>query len=148
MSGVTDEDTQGVMHCMKEELKIMQNQPSGGSIVNASSTAGLIGLKGHSAYCASKHAVVGLTKCSARDYGDKNIRVNAICPGVTETPMQTEIRTYVEDGPEKMAKSMVPFGRLGDPLELARVIAFLLSDEASFISGSTYVVDGAWISGY
>ena len=136
------------MHCLKEELKVMQNQSSGGAIVNASSTAGLIGLKGHGAYCASKHAVAGLTKCCARDYGDKNIRVNAICPGVTETPMQTEIRKTVPGGPEDMAKSMVPAGRLADPMELARVIAFLLSDEASFVSGSMYTVDGGWISGY
>lgn len=78
------------MHCLKEELKVMQNQPSGGAIVNAASTAGLVGLFGHGAYCASKHAVVGLTKCCARDYAKKNIRINAMAPGVTETPMRTE----------------------------------------------------------
>jgi len=138
----------GVMHCLKEELKVMQNQPSGGSIVNASSTAGLIGLAGHAAYCASKHAVVGLTKCCARDYAKKGIRVNAIAPGVTETPMQTEIRQTHATAPEDAAKMYVPFGRLGEPKELANVIAFLLSDEASFVSGSVYVADGAWISGY
>ena len=136
------------MHCLKEELKVMQNQSSGGSIVNAASTAGLVGLTGHGAYCASKHAVVGLTKCCARDYGSKNIRVNAIAPGVTETPMQTEIRQTVPGGPEQMAKTMVPFGRLGTPTELANVIVFLLSDDASFVSGSVYVADGAWITGY
>ena len=136
------------MHCLKEELKVMQNQPTGSSIVDAASTAGLVGLAGHGAYCASKHAVVGLTKCCARDYGSKNIRVNAIAPGVTETPMQTEIRQTVPDGPEKMSREMVLFGRLGEPTELARVIAFMLSDEASFVSGSVYVVDGGWIAGY
>ena len=138
----------GVMHCLKEELKVMQNQPEGGSIVNAASTAGLVGLYGHGAYCASKHAVVGLTKCCARDYGSYKIRVNAIAPGITETPMQTEIRQSVPGGPEQMAKASVPFGRLGDPMELARVIAFMLSDEASFVSGSIYTVDGGWIAGY
>lgn len=137
------------MHCLREELKQMQTQSSGGTIVNAASTAGYIGLFGHAAYTASKHAVIGLTKTCARDYAKKNIRVNAIAPGVTETPMQTEIRKWVgEDGPQKAAQAVVPFGRLGAAEEVARVIAFLLSDEASFVSGSVYTADGAWTSGY
>ena len=135
------------MHCLKEELKIMQTQPTGGSIVNASSTAGLVGIKGYGAYCASKHAVAGLTKCCARDYADKKIRVNAICPGVVETPMQAEIRQTQPTGPEDIAR-VVPLGRLGDPVELARVIAFLLSDEASYVSGAMHTVDGGWTCGY
>ena len=123
------------MHCLREELKVMQNHSSGGAIVNAASTAGMVGLFGHAAYCASKHAVVGLTKTCARDYAKKNIRVNAIAPGVTETPMQTEIRKWVgEDGPQMAAQAVVPFARLGAAEEVARVIAFLLSDEASFVS--------------
>ena len=146
-----DEILKGVMHCLREELKVMQNQPSGGAIVNCASTAGLVGLSGHSAYCASKHGVVGLTRSCARDYAKKNIRVNAICPGITETPMQTEIRQLNPanpDGPEKKAAAVVPMGRLGTATELAQVIAFMLSDEASFVTGSTYTVDGGWIAGY
>ena len=98
------------MHCLREELKVMQKQSSGGSIVNAASTAGTIGLFGHAAYVASKHAVVGLTKTCARDYAKKNIRINAIAPGVTETPMQTEIRKSGDSG------SVEGVRRAGQPL--------------------------------
>lgn len=137
------------MHCLKAELQAMlKQQPPGGAIVNAASTAGLVGLYGHGAYCASKHGVVGLTRCAARDYGGKGIRVNAIAPGVTETPMMTEIRQTVSDGPERMTEAMVPMKRLGNPKELAQVIAFMLSEEASFVNGSIYTVDGGWIAGY
>ena len=135
------------MHCLKEELEVMQKQRSG-AIVNAASTAGLVGLYGHAAYCATKHAVVGLTRCCARDYGSLNIRANAIAPGVTETPMQTEIRQTVPTGPEDMAKVSVRMGRLAELIEISPVIAFLLSDEASFVNGSIYTADGGWIAGY
>lgn len=141
----------GVMHSLKAELKAMLSQsPPGGSIVNAASTAGLMGLKGHGAYVASKHAVVGLTKVCARDHGDKGIRVNAIAPGVVETAMMSEIRETgaAPDGPEKMVKAFVPQGRVGEPEEVARLYAWLLGDESSFVNGSVYVIDGGWISGY
>lgn len=141
----------GVMHSLKAELKAMQSQsPPSGSIVNAASTAGLMGLKGHAAYVASKHGVIGLTKSCARDHGGEGIRVNAIAPGVVETPMMSEIRSTGGDseGPEKMVKAFVPQGRVGEPEEVARLYAWLLGDESSFVNGSVYVIDGGWIAGY
>jgi NAD(P)-dependent dehydrogenase (short-subunit alcohol dehydrogenase family) len=109
-----------------------------------------MGLKGHAAYVASKHAVIGLTKTCARDHGSQGIRVNAIAPGVVETAMMSEIRETgaAPDGPEKMVEAFVPQGRVGEPEEVARLYAWLLGDESSFVNGSVYVIDGGWISGY
>lgn len=129
------------MHCLKEELKVMKE---GAAIVNAASTAGLIGLPGHMAYCVSKHGVVGLTRVCAQDYGSKGIRVNAVAPGVVETPMMAEIRSKTSDAHVDDTVAAFPIGRTAKPIEIARVIAFLLSDESSFVTGSIYTVDGGW----
>lgn len=126
----------------------------GGAIVNTASIAGLVALvgppamrlpapeRGAGAYMASKHAVVGLTKQFAVTFADKGVRVNAVCPGYIETPMTAQVRT-VEGGTEHLA-SLHPMGRLGKPQEIAAAIAFLASDDASFVTGVALAVDGGY----
>lgn len=128
----------------------------GGAIVNTASIAGLVGLiappamqgeaieRGAGAYTAAKHAVVGLTRQFSNTYARRGVRVNAVCPGFIETPMTEEIRS-TEGAPAFLA-SLHPIGRLGKPEEVAAVIAFLASDDASFITGVAMPVDGGYTS--
>jgi NAD(P)-dependent dehydrogenase (short-subunit alcohol dehydrogenase family) len=131
----------GVWLCMKSELEQMVKQ-GGGSIVNTASIAGLVGLPTSSAYVASKHGVVGLTKTAALEYAGDNIRVNAVCPGYIETPMTRD--TMSRRGAELMA--MVPFHRMGKPEEIAEMVCWFCSDRASYVSGSAYNVDGGYMA--
>jgi len=122
----------------------------GGAILNTASTAGYIAYSGMSAYTASKHAVMGLTKCVALEYADIPIRVNCICPAPIATPMMrdTELRVNPED-PEaahRLFAAMQPLNRYGTPEEVGALIAFLLSDEAGFITGAPYLIDGGLIA--
>jgi len=137
-----DINVTGVMQCMKAEIPEML-KVGGGSIVNTSSINGLVGTGAPSlpAYTASKHAVIGLTKTVALTYALKNIRVNAICPGVTLTPM---VERVMQSGPEVKAKieSVTPMGRLARPEEIAEAAIWLCSDKASFVTGHALVVDG------
>lgn len=128
----------GVFFCMKYELPQMLEQ-GGGAIVNASSTFGLAGGAG-GPYPASKHAVVGLTKSVALDYAEDGIRVNSVHPGAIETPMIERLRSDPVLG-EALA-TMHPMGRMGRPEEIAAAVVWLCSEEASFITGHTLVVDG------
>ena len=124
----------GVFFCLRETVKIMQREESGGSIVNMSSIAGL-SPNGNVSYAASKSAVLGITRATARELGRFGIRVNAICPGVIETPMTDGI-------PDPMLKPMIratPLGRKGLPSDVAATALFLASDDSSFITGQ-------WIS--
>jgi len=128
----------GLFFCMQAELKQMVAQGSG-SIVNIASLAGVGGMPYGSPYSAAKHGVVGLTKTAAMEYGKKDIRVNAVCPGFIETPI-------LKDVPEKIlqlnTQVLVPMKRLGQPEEVAKTICYLLSDDASFINGHAMLVDG------
>jgi len=134
----------GVYLCMKYEVPHMLKQKKG-AIVNTSSLAGLKGLSGQAAYVASKHGVVGLTKSAAIEYATLGIRINAICPGVINTPL---IAPNMKDRPhvEKGYIDMEPIGRLGKPEEIASAVLWLCSDEASFVVGSVFSVDGGVVA--
>lgn len=130
-----------VFLCMKHEL-IHMTKAGGGAIVNTSSGAGVIAAPGLPHYTAAKHGVLALVKGAAQEYARQNIRVNAICPGVTDTPM---MRSFIGDKPEvaEMMRSTLPFGRMGRPEEMAQAAVWLCSDGASFVSGESMLVDGA-----
>lgn len=131
----------GVWLCMRHELKQMEAQ-GGGAIVNTGSIAGLAGLPTSSAYVAAKHGVVGLTKTAALEYAAANIRVNAVCPGFIKTRMTED--TMRRRGEAILAQ--VPFRRMGEPEEIAEMVAWLCSDRASYVSGAAYNVDGGWMA--
>src|SRR5712691_1793151 len=133
----------GVWLCMKYELAQMLTQ-GGGAIVNTASVAGLVGLPYASAYVASKHGVVGLTKTAALEYAKQGIRVNCVCPGYIQTPMTAP---GMED-PERMALMLAsePVGRMGHPEEVAEAVVWLCSDAASFVTGHTMTVDGGYVA--
>jgi NAD(P)-dependent dehydrogenase (short-subunit alcohol dehydrogenase family) len=125
---------------MKYELQQMLKQ-GGGAIVNTSSASGLTGARGVSAYVASKHGIVGLTKAAALEYARSNIRVNAICPSTIHTDMIDRLTGGSRDALKAFAEGE-PIGRMGTPEEVAAAVLWLSSDAASFVTGSTLAVDG------
>ncbi|HVZ06904.1 glucose 1-dehydrogenase [Rhodopila sp.] len=129
----------GVWLCMKLEVPAMLAN-GGGVIVNTASIAGLVGLKGSSAYVASKHGVIGLTKTAAMEYAQQGIRVNAVCPGFIETRMTAPSRPT--RGEAVIART--PLGRYGEPNDIAEMVTYLCSDRAKYITGAAYEVDGGW----
>lgn len=130
----------GVFLCLKHELPVMVKQGSG-VIINMSSVAGVTGFPGHAAYTASKHGVIGLTKTAALDYAKTGIRVNAICPAYTRTPMLDRMLKQTPDLEGKLI-SRVPLRRLGTAEEIAQAVIYLFSDAAAFITGHSLVMDG------
>lgn len=134
----------GVWLCMKYQIPEMLKN-GGGSIVNCSSIAGMVGFVGIPAYCASKHGVIGLTQAAALEFADKKIRVNAICPGVIQTPM-VERFTHGEAQALKELSAGEPVGRMGKPEEIAQVALWLCSDASSFVTGHPLVADGGWLA--
>jgi len=130
----------GLFFCLRAELRAMR-AAGRGAIVNVASSAGRMGVPGLSAYSASKHAVLGLTRSAALEVARQGIRVNAVCPGSVRTPM---LRGFVggdEDLLEKMGRR-APMGRLGEPEEIAEAVVWLLSDGARFVTGETIAPDG------
>ena len=134
----------GVWLCLKYEIPQMLKQGSG-AIVNTASGAGLIGVKRMSAYVASKHGVVGLTKTAALEYAKAGIRVNAVCPGVIQTPMVARVSGNRPDVLDKMIAAE-PIGRSGQPEEIAEAVVWLCSDAASFVTGHAMAVDGGAVA--
>jgi NAD(P)-dependent dehydrogenase (short-subunit alcohol dehydrogenase family) len=134
----------GVFLCLKAELAVMVKQGSG-VIINMSSVAGVTGFPGHAAYSASKHGVIGLTKTAAIDYAKAGIRVNAICPAYTRTPMLTRMLEKNPEFEEKLI-SRVPLRRLGTAGEIAQAVIYLFSDAAAFITGHSLVMDGGIVA--
>jgi NAD(P)-dependent dehydrogenase (short-subunit alcohol dehydrogenase family) len=141
---VIDVNLTGTWYCMKAEIPKMLEH-GGGAIVNCSSIAGLVGFAGSAAYVASKHGVVGLTKAAALDYAAKGIRVNAVCPGVIDTPM-IDRATHGEDAAKTQFAASEPVGRLGRPEEIADAVVWLGSDASSFVTGQAIAVDGGWVA--
>jgi NAD(P)-dependent dehydrogenase (short-subunit alcohol dehydrogenase family) len=139
---VMDINLTGVFTCMKHELAVMTPQGSG-SIVNVGSTGSLRGIGLMSAYIASKHALLGLTKTAAIEYASRNVRINILCPGGFRTPMSD--RLY--NGDFGHILSGTPMGRMAPAEEIASVITWLCSDEASFVTGAAYQVDGGRMAG-
>ncbi len=130
----------GVWLCMKYEIPAMLKNGAG-AIVNTASTAGLVGYRGGSAYVASKHGVVGLTKTAALEYAKSGVRVNAVCPGAIDTPMMGRITGHRAERAARMAASE-PVGRMGQPSEIAEVVVWLCSGAASFVTGLAMAADG------
>ena len=136
---LVDINIKGVWLCLKYEIPQMLEQ-GGGAIVNTASVAGLVGSRLLSAYVASKHAVVGLTKAAALEYAQDGIRVNAVCPGIIDTPMMDRLISGRETDEDMHTRQ--PIGRLGTPAEVAETVAWLCSDAASLVTGIAMAVDG------
>ncbi|MCZ6893689.1 MAG: glucose 1-dehydrogenase [Gammaproteobacteria bacterium] len=136
-------DLKSVWLCVKYEIERFLQQENGGTIVSTASVAGLVGTRGGSAYCAAKHGVVGLTKCAALEYARKRIRVNAVCPGVIQTPMVE--RMIAETGiTRESLLDQQAIGRIGEPQEIGEAVVWLLSDRSSFVTGIAMPVDGGF----
>jgi len=130
----------GVFYCMQAALKQMMKQGHG-NIVNVASLAGLVASGNNLSYSASKFAVVGMTKSAALEYGRKNIRINAVCPGYTHSALLDQLLAAAPDMSEKL-KRFIPMGRFGEANEIAEAICWLASDQSKFVTGQTITLDG------
>jgi NAD(P)-dependent dehydrogenase (short-subunit alcohol dehydrogenase family) len=134
----------GIWLCMKYEIPEMLKNGKG-AIVNCSSVAGLIGYSGLPAYVASKHGVLGLTKTAALECAKKGIRINAVCPGVIQTPMIDRLTGKKKETIDQF-KEKEPIGRFGKPEEIANAVLWLCSEESSFVTGIAMPVDGGFVA--
>lgn len=142
---VIDINVKGVWLCLKYQIRQMMKQGTGGALVNMASVAGLMGFAGSGTYCASKHAVIGLTRTAALECAKQQIRINAVCPAVIETPMAD--RLFGDPDVHKQITAMHPLGRTGSPMEVAEAVLWMCSDKASFMTGHYLVLDGGLLAG-
>jgi 2-keto-3-deoxy-L-fuconate dehydrogenase len=142
-------NVRGAFNLCKAFLPAMLERKSG-NIINLASIGGVIGIKDRLAYCTTKFAIVGLTKCLALDHAQDGVRVNCICPGRVETPfVSARLKEYPD--PEKAYREMAStqaIGRMGKPEEIAAAALYLASDEAAFVTGTAHLTDGGWSAGY
>lgn len=140
---VMDVNVRGVWNCLKHQIPVMLDSGAGGSIVNTASTAGLVATGATASYVAAKHAVVGLTKAAAAEYGEHKVRVNSLVVGSTLTELLHEV---LDENPGLVepftARSLQK--RMADPVEVAQAAAWLCSDRSSFVTGAAMPVDGGW----
>jgi len=134
----------GIWNSMKFELQHMRKQGSG-AIVNCSSLGGLVGGAERGIYHAAKHGVLGFTKSAALEYGAKGIRINAVCPGLIQTPMSDQMVAAGQGEALKAMEKMIPMARVGRPEEIASAVLWLCSDAASYVTGQSISVDGGFI---
>lgn len=135
---LVDTNFKGVWLSMKYEIPIMQQQ-GGGVIINNASVSGVATAERLAVYSGSKHAVVGLSKAAAAEYGMDNIRVVAVCPGWIKTAMTEELRARKD---ADAFRSMIPLKRWGEPEEVAEMVIWLASDAASFVTGGAFIISG------
>ncbi|WP_247731364.1 SDR family NAD(P)-dependent oxidoreductase [Halovivax limisalsi] len=140
---VVDINLTGVFYAMREEIPAMLESDGGGAIINTASIAGILGFPNLSPYVASKHGVVGLTRSAAVEFAAEDIRVNAVLPGVIDTPM---VQRSGEADPESTERTIaaIPAQRLGEPEEIASTVVWLGSEDASYVTGQPITVDGGY----
>ena len=142
---VIDTNLRGNFLCLKHEARSMLAAGNGGAIINVGSVNSFLGCAAFAHYCASKSAQIGLTTSASAELAPQGIRVNLICPGIIDTPLHRRARTRFGDAVyDEMIERRLHLKRAGEPIEIARAIAFLVSDEASFITGTTLTADGGF----
>lgn len=144
-SDVLEVNLTGLWHSLKHELAQFKQQETGGAIVNAASVAGHAGIAGAPSYVASKHGVVGLTRTAALEHLN-HVRVNAVSPGYIDTPMLRQGMKGADEDRYQEITNRHPMGRLGTAEEVAALVVWLCSDQASFITGQAYPVDGGYLT--
>jgi len=143
---IFDINVKGLLMSMKYEIAQMLKQGHGGSIINTSSIAGEIGFAGAAIYAASKHAVSGLTKSAALEYGKQKIRVNAVAPAAIQSEMLDRFTGGPDSEMRKYMTNLHPIGRIGQPREVAEAVVWLASDLSSFVTGHNLPVDGGFLA--